>query len=156
MEIGRMNSNTSSGLMPNTTTNMGEMTMSKLLESHEAEAENQQAEFYNFGQATDENYIESKTSKGRLLTTVDPKTMLITHEWRTYAECSGPWELAQAAANYRAAADGLDKVGNSKSAERHRRIAYTIEKCLKDIGENPAEFREICDRCAGATVKEAV
>jgi hypothetical protein len=134
----------------------GDPVEDKLLRSHEAEAEKQQAEFYNFGQGTGENFIESKTSKGRLLTSVDPKTMEATHEWRTYAESAGPWELAQTAANYRAAADELDKVGNVKSAERHRRIADTIEKCLKDIGENPAVFREISDRLAGATVKGAV
>jgi hypothetical protein len=113
-------------------------------------------EFYNYGQVCGENYIESKTSKGRLVTDIDPKTMEVRHRWFTYAETGGPWDLAKAAANYRAAASELDKVGNVASAKRHRWIADTIDGCLKQIGENPTKFAEICDRLAKATTKGAV
>jgi hypothetical protein len=136
--------------------NTGDPVEDKLLRSHEAEAERHKAEFYNYGQVSGENNIESKTSKGRLVTHIDPKTMEVRHRWFTYAETGGPWDLAKAAANYHAAASELDKVGNVDSAKRHRWIADAIDGCLKQIGENPAEFAEICDGLAKATTKGAV
>jgi hypothetical protein len=129
----------------------------KLCQAHEAEAAGHKAEFYNYGQVFGENSIESKTSKGRLVTDIDPKTMEVRHRWFTYAETGGPWDLAKAAANYRAAASELDKVGNVDSAKRHRWIADTIDGCLKQIGEElPAECVEICNQLAKATIKGVV
>jgi hypothetical protein len=56
----------------------------KLLDEHEAEAERKGAEFYNFGKVTGEDYIHSKTSKGRLTTTIDRKTMEVSHSWKSW------------------------------------------------------------------------
>ena len=56
----------------------------KLLEEHGREAEKQGAEFYDFGWATNEHSIMSKTSRGCLHSEIDPDTMIVTHQWRPY------------------------------------------------------------------------
>jgi hypothetical protein len=56
----------------------------KLLDEHEAEAERHGAEFYNFGWASGDNFICSKTSKGVLATEIDRKTMEVSHSWKSW------------------------------------------------------------------------
>ncbi len=62
------------------------MTPDKLLEAHVAEAEAHNAEFYNCGWATGEDFIHSKTSEGRLYSEID-QSGKITHEWQKPKAC---------------------------------------------------------------------
>jgi hypothetical protein len=58
----------------------------KLLRSHEAEADKQGAEFWNYGKGTAENEIYSKKSKGHLVSCINPNTMEVRHQWTTFDE----------------------------------------------------------------------
>jgi hypothetical protein len=58
----------------------------KLLREHEAEAARQGAEFWNYGNCLDKDAVSSKTSKGYLVSQIDPETMEVTHTWETYEE----------------------------------------------------------------------
>jgi hypothetical protein len=53
----------------------------KMLRAHEAEARKQRARFHNYGWGQGENGICSKTSKGKLSTTINRETMHVSHEW---------------------------------------------------------------------------
>jgi hypothetical protein len=53
----------------------------KMLRAHEAEAAKHGARFYNYGKATSENWILSKTTRGKLATQIDPVTMKVSHHW---------------------------------------------------------------------------
>jgi hypothetical protein len=48
---------------------------------HQAEAERQGAEFYNFGKVVGDESISSTTSKGWLTTEIDRKTGEVSHHW---------------------------------------------------------------------------
>jgi hypothetical protein len=58
----------------------------KLLRSHEAEANKQEAEFWNYGNGLAKNEIYSKTSRGHLESRIDPNTRQVSHRWVTYEE----------------------------------------------------------------------
>jgi len=53
----------------------------KMLRAHEAEARKQRARFDNYAWCQGENGICSKTSKGKLSTTINRETMHVSHEW---------------------------------------------------------------------------
>lgn len=57
-----------------------------LLIGHQMEASEKNAEFYNFGWAIGEDFIHSKTSKGRLYSEID-KDGNVTHEWQKLKTC---------------------------------------------------------------------
>ena len=59
----------------------GDPVEDKLLRSHEAEAGKQRARFGNYGWVTGDNIITSKTTRGKLTSWIDPKTMTVEHEW---------------------------------------------------------------------------
>jgi hypothetical protein len=61
----------------------------KLLRTHEWEAAKKKAEFYNYGWATDQFSICSKTSHGILSSEVDPSTMRVRHHWKEW-DSNGP------------------------------------------------------------------
>jgi len=57
----------------------------RLLREHEAEAARHGAEFGNYGCFQGLPYeFESKTSKGRLYSRIDPDRMEVTHTWTPY------------------------------------------------------------------------
>jgi len=56
----------------------------KLENEHKLEAKKENAEFMNYGWATDNNGIASKTSKGILESKINPKTEVVTHGWFVY------------------------------------------------------------------------
>jgi hypothetical protein len=60
----------------------GDPVEDRLLRSHEAEAAERQAEFYNYGWVSGGRGISSKTSRGILTSEIDPKTTQINHSWR--------------------------------------------------------------------------
>lgn len=62
------------------------MTNEVLIASHMLEAENNNAEFYNCGWASGEDFIHSKTSQGRLYSEIDSEGN-ITHEWQKPKAC---------------------------------------------------------------------
>jgi len=64
----------------------GDPVEDKLLRSHEAEAEKQGAQFWNYGKVIGENEIYSKTSKGNLESQINPKTMQVTHRFTSYEQ----------------------------------------------------------------------
>jgi hypothetical protein len=57
-----------------------------LYRQHEAEAARQNAEFYNLGWVQTDFDVCSKTSKGYLVSEVDPDTVEVTHNWIAFAE----------------------------------------------------------------------
>ena len=58
----------------------------ELLRAHKKEAGRLGVEFTNFGWASDENGICSKTTKGILDSSINPNTMQVSHSWITYEE----------------------------------------------------------------------
>jgi hypothetical protein len=60
--------------------------LDKLHQAHEDEAARLGVEFTNFGWASDENGICSKTTKGILDSSINPNTMQVSHSWITYEE----------------------------------------------------------------------
>ena len=54
--------------------------MNQLLEAHSEEVEKKGAEFYNCGWAQGEDFVHSKTDKGRLFTELQADGKII-HEW---------------------------------------------------------------------------
>jgi len=48
---------------------------------HDREARRKRAEFYNFGWATTDYGIASKTSRGIFESEIDPETLIVTHFW---------------------------------------------------------------------------
>jgi len=56
----------------------------KLCQAHEAEAEKRGTEFWNYGCGSAEHRIESKTDKAKLYSTINPTTLVVTHEWEPY------------------------------------------------------------------------
>lgn len=56
--------------------------MEKLIDEHEKEAKRKRAEIYNFGSGQSDTAIGSKTSKGWLESSIDPKTLRVTHNWQ--------------------------------------------------------------------------
>jgi hypothetical protein len=58
----------------------------KLAPAHDDKAVELGVEFTNWGWATDENGICSKTTKGILDSSINPNTMQVSHSWITYEE----------------------------------------------------------------------
>jgi hypothetical protein len=58
--------------------------MNKLLREHEAEADRQGAEFWNYGKVQSDRAWYSKTSKGYLDSSIDAHTTEVTHVWRPW------------------------------------------------------------------------
>jgi hypothetical protein len=58
----------------------------KLAQAHDDEAARLGVEFTNWGWVTDETGICSKTTKGILESSIDPNTLLVSHNWITYEE----------------------------------------------------------------------
>jgi hypothetical protein len=58
----------------------------ELLRAHDDEAARLGVEFTNYGWASDENGICSKTTKGILDSTINPTTMRVAHSWITWEE----------------------------------------------------------------------
>lgn len=57
------------------------MRQDQLIAAHEEEADKHGAEFYNLGWASGDDFIHSKTDKGRLYSEIDAKGK-VTHEWQ--------------------------------------------------------------------------
>jgi hypothetical protein len=62
----------------------------ELLRAHKKEAGRLGVEFTNFGWGTDQNkgHIESKTTKGVLVSDIDENTMQVSHSWFAWEEYS--------------------------------------------------------------------
>jgi hypothetical protein len=58
----------------------------KLAQAHDNEAARLGAEFTNFGWGSDENGIASKTTKGILVSNINPSTMQVSHRWTAYEQ----------------------------------------------------------------------
>jgi hypothetical protein len=56
----------------------------EFVQQHQAEAERQGAEFYNFGASSGDDWIGSKTSKGWLHTDIDRDTGKVSHHWEPF------------------------------------------------------------------------
>src|SRR5262245_50455987 len=55
-----------------------------LWRAHTSEASRRGAEFYNYGWATTDDAILSKTSAGYLDSQIDPTTMKVVHHWSEF------------------------------------------------------------------------
>jgi hypothetical protein len=67
---------------PGATTEDG--VMNALWRAHDQEAQRLRAEFYNYGACTDDTFILSKTSRGYLETSVNPRTKEVSHRLTPY------------------------------------------------------------------------
>lgn len=52
-----------------------------LYKAHNREAKRRRAEFMNFGWASGDTFVHSKTNRGKLYSEIDPKTLEVTHDW---------------------------------------------------------------------------
>ena len=102
----------------------------KLLRSHEAEADKQGAEFWNYGKGLAKNEIYSKTSRGHLESWIDPKTMEVRHRWTTYED--------KACAEERFKRDALEHFG-----ENLRRHLILQLKPLREVYGDLTEFAPV-------------
>ena len=102
----------------------------KMLRSHEAEADKQGAEFWNYGNVIGENEIYSKTSKGNLETCIDPRTMQVSHCWTTYEK--------QARRQERLQREYLESVGESLRDHVVRKL-----KSLRQVYGDLTEFAPV-------------
>jgi hypothetical protein len=53
----------------------------KLIGEHDKEVTRKKAKFYNMGWGASKHAIASKTDKGVLCSSINPKTKKVTHEW---------------------------------------------------------------------------
>jgi len=53
----------------------------KLMNAHENAAARRNAEFLNYGWASGDDFIHSKTNRGKLYSEIDPETLRVTHSW---------------------------------------------------------------------------
>ena len=60
---------------------LAERAEATMYKEHNKEARRRRAEFYNYGWASGDYFIHSKTSRGRLYTEIDPDTFEVTHDW---------------------------------------------------------------------------
>ena len=102
----------------------------KLLRSHEAEADKQGAEFWNYGKGTAENEIYSKKSKGHLVSCINPNTMEVRHQWTTFDEKARNDEQFQR--------DALEHFG-----EDLRRYVLLKLKPLREVFSDLTEFAPV-------------
>lgn len=52
-----------------------------LYKEHSKEAKRRRAEFTNLGWSSGDDFIQSKTNRGKLFTCIDPETLKVEHEW---------------------------------------------------------------------------
>ena len=99
----------------------------KLLRSHEAEANKQGAEFWNYGKGLAKNEIYSKTSRGHLESRINPNTMQVSHRWVTYEE--------RACGDERFKREAMEHLGNSLHDHVIRQL-----KLLREVYADLTEF----------------
>jgi hypothetical protein len=64
----------------------GDPVETKLLREHEAEASRRRATFWNYAKCLYDYGIHSKTSRGHLASSIDPKTNEVRHHWTRYSD----------------------------------------------------------------------